>query len=318
MPKEKGTILGWYGHNNAGDESYKLTISKLLQNNSLIFTDKIIENTDFYVLGGGNVIDEFFTDQLKDIKNKYAISVSLTKPHLLKDFKKILVRDKHSLELLQNNNIDCQLIPDLAFLLKPNKYDIKNLFHDKELYEKLVVIVINSHLLPPSDEFLAKDFVTFNYVIERIAKIIDNTSASFLFVPFGQQEPYDDRVTNSILGQRCKYWKKNVILYEPVSPQNLLNIISCANVVISTRLHASIFSCVGGVPFIDLTHHSKNYNFLETIDKVKWSIPYWHFDQEKFKDLLNHLLNHNYSEELNLLSKTKREELCTLPMININ
>ena len=55
--------------------------------------------------------------------------------------------------------------------------------------------------------------------------------------------PWDDRVSNGMVASFCKFWKKNVVLYDELEVQDALDIISAADVVISSRLHSTIFSC---------------------------------------------------------------------------
>jgi polysaccharide pyruvyl transferase WcaK-like protein len=329
---KKITVLGWYGHGNAGDESYKTSFPLLFPQYQLNFTDSLNEdhrkNSDAFILGGGAVMEPAFLNQLKNIKkDKYIISVTANKNapiELLKDYKKILVRDVNSQKTLNQLGVINTLMPDLAFLLRADKnagYEfISKLFQQEkhELYEKIVVIVYNAHLgIVDSDKYLAREQLNFLKVANDIADIADNTSASFVFVPFGTSQPWDDRITNSWLASKCKFWKKNIIIFDKINFQQLINIIASANAVISTRLHASIFSCIAGVPFIDITHHDKNLGFLSTINKTDWSVSYWRFDSIKCSSLLNNFLNKSHTEELKQIVE-KQQKLIKEVMNNVH
>lgn len=319
---KKITVLGWYGHGNAGDESYKNSFPLLFPEHQLNFTDSLTEdqrkNSDVFILGGGAVMEPAFLNQLKNVKkDKYIISVTANKNasvELLKDYKKILVRDVHSQKTLNQLGIENILMPDVAFLLKGDKIAgsdfVRKAFQQEkhELYEKTVVIVFNAHLgIVDSDKYLAREQLNFLKVANDIADIADNTSASFIFVPFGTSQPWDDRITNSWLASKCKFWKKNIIIFDKINFQQLINIIASANAVISTRLHASIFSCIAGIPFVDITHHDKNLGFLSTIGKVDWSVSYWRFDSVRCSSLLNNFLNKSYTEELKQIVKNQQK-----------
>ncbi len=314
---KKAIVLGWYNHGNAGDECYKIALPKYLPDYDFVFTDDIKgEDADLFILGGGDVAKACFLNQLAGKKNKQIISASVVENapfHLLKDFQKIVVRDKLSQTNLVKNNIPCELHPDLAFLLTPNpqngKEFVKKMFKGRDLYEKLVTVVLNAHLIPPSDQFLARDFNTFHNAVEQLAQVIDSTCASFLFVPFSCKEPFDDRATNGWLASRCKFWQKNVVVYEQIAPQTLIDVIACSDATISTRLHASIFSCIGGTPFVDITHHSKNLGFLETINRKEWSVPYWQFDSNRCASLLKDFLVTKPRESLKLMSKLQTDRI---------
>jgi polysaccharide pyruvyl transferase WcaK-like protein len=315
------TILGWYGHGNIGDESYKESFKLLLPNDNLTFTDKIEDchkNSDLFILGGGAVMEPPFINQLDTNKNNLVISVTATKNtpiESLSRFKKIIVRDVLSEAYLKQNNIPCDLMPDTAFLLNTNSNKgreyLSSRFEEEnhDLYNKVIVIVYNAHLGVVESQ-LAKDQFTFLKTATDLAEIIDSTNASFVFVPFGQSAPWDDRITNSWLASRCKFWKKNLVIYDRINFQEMINIIACADVVISSRLHASIFSCVAGVPFIDISHHDKNLGFLKTINREMWSVPYWRFDYNKCTLLLKEFLENRmtHCDELkNLVIQQKNK-----------
>jgi polysaccharide pyruvyl transferase WcaK-like protein len=283
----KITVLGWYGHGNVGDESYKASFPLLFPNDQLLFTNLIKpehHDSDLFILGGGAVLEEPFIQQLRPFKNKIALSVTANKNNL-QDFKQVFVRDVKSYQAIPS-----VLMPDAAFLLNPTQNDaIKPYFQNRDLYQKKVVCVYNAHLSVVQGQ-LARDQLNFLKVTNDLADIIDRTAASFVFIPFGNDDPWNDRITNSWLASKCKFWKKNFVIYDKISFQQALDIIASADAVISTRLHASIFSCVAKVPFIDITHHDKNLGFLQTVGLEDWSIPYWRFNYEKCLTLLNEFL----------------------------
>lgn len=297
------TVLGWYGHGNVGDESYKASFPLLLPEYNLTFTDSIGDDhrvSDAFILGGGAVVEKPFLKQLNGIDNKFIISVTANKSspiEMLKNFKQIIVRDIKSQSELQTLGIKSTLMPDAAFLLKADRNEghqfVRDLFKQErhDLYNKVIVIVYNAHLgVISEDRCLARDHINFLKTANDLADIIDSTPASFIFIPFGQRDPWDDRITNSWLASRCKFWKKNVVIYDRITFQQTLNIIASSDAVVSSRLHATIFGCVANVPFVDITHHDKNLGFLQTVGLEDWSVPYWRFDHTKCTTLLNEFL----------------------------
>ncbi len=304
--------LGWYNKDNIGDESYKLSFPIIFPQYSWTFTDfpskQQINDCDFIVLGGGNILERNFLSLLKDInKPIYAFSVGTTEKlteQELSIFTKIYSRDKKA----QN------WVPDAAFALTPDKHNgkilVKNLFAKKDLYEKLFIVVTNAHLVKKQEE-LSREFITFHNFCFKMAQIIDNTNASFLFLPFSTSSEVDDRTTNSWLASRCKFHKKNIVVYDKFKVQETLDIISVADLVISMRLHSSIFACLAGVRFLDIVHHDKSRNFLETIGKKEY-LDYWDFSNEKAKNLISdyqqieipigtsYLQNYYKNEKINL------------------
>ncbi len=134
---------------------------------------------------------------------------------------------------------------------------------------------------------LSRDYLQLQKVIFDLAKLADETNASFVFFPMSTGMPWDDRITNGMIAGKCKFWKKNLMIFNPLDVQQTLDLISSLDVVISTRLHSSIFSLISEVPFIDLTHHDKNLGFLKTVGLEDNSINYWEFDYKELKDKLN-------------------------------
>ena len=84
--------------------------------------------------------------------------------------------------------------------------------------------------------------------------------------------------------------------------------------MIGSRLHASIFACVGGTPFIDLTHHDKTALFLESINK-DWGVNYWNFNSERLKMLMDDFKTNEqvYKDDLLGIAKKNRDLLFDLP-----
>lgn len=295
----KVTVLGWYGHDNVGDEAYKLAFPILLPQAKLTFTDTLDESkVDAIILGGGDILYNSFPNQLMShvSTSKYALSVSVRENEVLPPiaFKKIVSRDRPSFP-------GCSWLPDFTFVLRPDVDNgfrlVKKIFTKLDLYDKVCVVVINSNLMT-HERSLARDSVTLEKFAFDLANAIDHTNASFLFLPFGNGFPFNDRITNSMVYSRCKFWQKNAIVYEQYTPQQILDIISAVDLVISTRLHASIFSCIGGTPFIDITHHDKNRFFVESIGKQDWAVDYWKFCLHKFNLLIKDLLNKTYRKDL--------------------
>lgn len=310
--------LGWYGHNNLGDESYKDTFRALFPQHNFTFLDHIkkdvVENSEVVFLGGGNVLRPAYLRELEKIKDKriFGFSIGMEEsveisPNL---FEHVYARDEKTINTLEKMNVPCTMIPDAAFILQGNPDEgnewLTNKFKQEklDLYEKVIVVVINSYILHGNLSSLARDSVTFLKFSYDLARIADETNASFVFLPFGTSMPIDDRAANSWVASKCKYWKKNLVIFDRINYRTALNIISAANLTISSRLHSSIFSYVTGTPFIDVTHHSKNELFLKSIQKEKFSVPFWNFDSDKMRGLIGDLIDQPKHQEAAKIAQT--------------
>jgi polysaccharide pyruvyl transferase WcaK-like protein len=291
-------VVGWYGHGNVGDESYKICFPKVFPGHSFSFSADG-SGSGPAVLGGGNVCSKSFLDQMDRFSGrKFAVSVGCTRDDpaaRLMGFDGVFVRDEESVENLRRAGVAARLAPDLAFCLEPDRAagraELERRFEGqgRDLYEKVVAVILNAYLCV-GDDVLAREEANFQKVVWDLARTMDSTNASFVFLPFGTGQPHDDRIANSWLAGKCKYWKKNLVVYDAPGVQRTLDLLSACDCAISTRLHSSIFSAVACVPFIDVTHHSKNSGFLRSIYRKDWSVPYWDFDRAQFVGMLNGLL----------------------------
>lgn len=292
-------VLGWANKKNIGDDVYPLAFKKLFPGIEFSFTDKLedVSCCDAVVIGGGDVLASYFTDQIHDIqKPLFACSITASKnidPSIHFDY--VWARDNFSVESLTRQGIKAKYAPDAAFALDFNrdigKSAIRQIFikEDRDQYEKVVGVIINSHLLsdPNRDKSIIEyiNFLKFSY---EIGSIVDSVNASFIFIPFSYALPWDDRASNFLAVSQAKFWKKCAMVLDPQSVTNTLNIISACDAVISTRLHSSIFCCRTGVPFIDVTHNHKNKWFLNTINYP--CSPIRSFAAEEIKPKLENML----------------------------
>lgn len=322
MDANRVSVIGWYGHGNVGDESYKSAFPTIFSNLRLEFSDRLNKNqkTGHVILGGGNVCSSSFLNQVEKAEGKkIAFSIGVTKNdpiERMKMFDQIFVRDCQSQDFLNSEGIHSSVVPDAAFALVPDKNKGRDLLssmfasQNREMYQKVVAVVFNAYLCVGEGR-LARDEATFQKVTWDISKVIDTTSASFVFIPFGQSQPHDDRISNAWLASRCKFWKKNLLVMSETNPQTTLDLLSACDVVISTRLHSSIFSTVAGVPFIDVTHHSKNKTYLDVINRSHWSVSYWDFERSRFSNLINsHLVSKD--SELVEIANNNRNKLAEM------
>lgn len=317
MGRKKALILGWYNHHNIGDESYKITFSKFFnQKYDLYFNDNQDHYHDFLVIGGGDIFSGSFTEAIiQSPKPSLAISVTLPlEPNqtALNKLHKILVRDSISYNLIKdmNNSYFC---PDLGFLLESNKYCGKQLikkyfeFEKRDLYKNVITVITNSHLIAKPHDELPKDILFKNFSL-KLAQICDTTNASFLFLPFSTQMPWDDRISNSIVANQCKFWKKNLVIYDRLSVQDTLDIIGASNAIISMRLHSSIFSCVSSVPFIDITHNHKNKRLLNDLDLLDLSIDYKNINSFYFSTKLTEFIREESDIKEKIISVNQKQK----------
>lgn len=286
-------VFGWYNYGNCGDESYKLSFPQLFPQHTFKFVNKIsqfeVANCDLIILGGGNVLKPSFFRELEKIppdKDIYAVSVGAEQFYEgeYDRFKHLYVRDQFTYDMLEG--YPRTLIPDFGFALKGDpvrgKNWIKELFAAErlDLHDKVVVVTLSAYLLSGGNDGLAREALHFMDFSYKFSHLVDEIPATFIFLPFHSRMPVDDRVSNSWVASKCKWWKKVYNEWRRLSVSDTLDVIAAADLVISTRLHCSLFAYSCGTPLIDITHHSKNKNFLKLINREQDSLFYWSLSRE--------------------------------------
>lgn len=295
----KVNVVGWYNQRNAGDESYKISFPMLFPDYQFTFSEKILDEYDIYILGGGDCLNENILNKFSKItKPKHIMSVTVSKefdPKLFDNYKNIIVRDEESCRLLSKIGIKSELYPDFSVCLEYSAYRGNRLINwmynrdGHDLYNKKIAIVINSHLLPLHNS-PSYENSRFEKFANDLAITIDNVPASFIFIPFSTKQPWDDRISNGIVSHKCKWWKKNITILNEMTVRDTIDILSACDACISSRLHSSIFSAITEVPFIDVSHSHKNKYFLNTIKYEKASFGYIDYNPVKSISYLKELL----------------------------
>lgn len=292
-------VVGWYNKKNIGDEAYKAAFPALFDC-QFRFSDTPSPDAKSYVLGGGDILSPAFLKPLLKMKGrKFIASTSFPEKidsSLFGQFESVIVRDQQSLLNARKNGVPAIFAPDFAFVLNGSetrgRKAIVSMFQESktDLYEKVVGVVVNSHLMPSHDgsAIEASRFDRFCY---ELARSLDLTNASVVFIPFGRAMPWDDRTSNSLVASRLKFYKKSVCIYEEMSVQKTLDLVSSLDCLVSTRLHSTIFAIANSVPFIDITHNHKGKNQLRTLSLEKTSLPYERANVEDIRVRISDVLN---------------------------
>jgi polysaccharide pyruvyl transferase WcaK-like protein len=254
-----------------------------------------IDKYDICIIGGGDVIRKESLEIISILNcPKIAVSVTITGQSLsdkIKVLDYIYVRDMNSYnKLIEYGYTKTEYIPDISIILEGNKENGKKIISDlfkkskSDLYNKVYTIVINAHLIGDSQS-------RFNYrnmfakMVDDTVEVIDKTDASFLFIPFSTRFPWDDRVTNGLVNTYTKYYKKNCVIYDNLSTNDLLDIITASDMIITSRFHGIIFGVGNNVPVVTISSHDKLAGFCETIGYDY--IDYWGFSAKELRDRIN-------------------------------
>ena len=154
-------IIGYYEHENLGDNQYKRSFAYLFQ--TYLKTDYTLEfydcdkikninfkESDIIILGGGDILNNYFLDTIiqkfQNTNNKIiAVSVGIPYTQILIETNKlniidyIFLRTTIDIELLQKyfSKEKVFYLPDLSHILSPT-YNIPSKYHNPSLYKESI------------------------------------------------------------------------------------------------------------------------------------------------------------------------------------
>lgn len=180
----------------------------------------------------------------------------------------ISVRDEVSHEYLIDLGIKSKIdvVPDSAFLLE--KADDKNLNY-KEANRLLVGISVSELATKygfkygdEEDSYLG--FIRF--MSEVSSYIIDTYNADIIFVPHVIQIERDDHKTSEDICNLIKNYSHTRIADKNLDARQLKSIISYCDLMIASRMHASIAAISTGVPVIGIAYSHKMEGIFSMMD----------------------------------------------------
>ena len=326
MKLNKVKVIGYYGHDNLGDEQYKYTITYLLRNiDKKINVDNIeyidcdsiksdnLNPNDFYIIGGGDVLIDYFLDKLQFFKefrfaNTKIISISSALPY--NDYKIVkkmtfidyfFLRNKNDVNYLGNIFRDRVFyLPDTCFLTKKIKYNNKKIEFNSCNNLKNILIC---------PTLFTKDKKTnenFKIKIVDLISVLSKNYNIYIF-PFGEN---DEILCNDIYKNIYTKKRENgVIRYI----SNVINKVDYINNFLSKvkidyfipmRYHSLLYSIIYNIPFFPIFSTIKIERFLEDID---WKHSY-KINENKF-ELSVFLQNLSKFFKTELFFKIKKENI---------
>lgn len=321
-------VVGYYDHDNIGDEQYKTTIPLFFGKEcQFIDCDKIFSETfthsDTIIIGGGDMLNNYFLDKLIRYfdSQKYKpviIGLFVGIPYIdilttdkLKIFNHIYLRSKTdykfvmSNDLLKQNNIS--YIPDSSYLLKIIP---KKCWKEYNILEKRIKtinkkkIIINLCFFDFSSEFK-------NNIIRLIYYLIEN-DYFLIFLPFCHDKNFpqnNDLIFIKEIFRSFSTFKTNsfLIVEEKLNDLEVFNLFKHVNYSICMRFHACLFSLYNNVPFIPIYSTRKIENLLKDIN-WEYSIKTSDYNTSLI-ELFNNLIEENHLNKLIEINNNIKKEL---------
>jgi len=290
-------VIGYFEHSNTGDEQYKLTfnyfLNKYLPNTftiEYINCDKLLlykfQESDIIILGGGDVLNNYFLDQLIikfNGKSNKILAVSVGMPYTtILDTNKlniidyIFIRTKQDLSLFENSKVFymsdmSRYIQEITEITKNketiNEYKkiIKKLKHIKKSGKKIISFSLNRHIYNVNNtENYDKIILSFVRFIEYLLKY----DYHVIFIPYNTNTLDDE---NDILIHNDIY---NMIDYTEcvtnvdftLSSSEILEIYDHVYINIPMRYHSCLYSIYKNVIMLPIFTTRKIKNLLLDIN----------------------------------------------------
>jgi polysaccharide pyruvyl transferase WcaK-like protein len=233
--------------------------------NNLAKNIGLINDSDYLLIGGGNIVTGDFLEGLDQVTTPYSfVGVGLA-PGAPVDYLEgaewVLVRDLISQRLFR----PAYYMPDLAFGLTPDRGLGRIILEQTPHFnsERRTVGVFLNDCVSANFYSTTLKFIEAEKMKLELSRFLESLPYNVVFIPMSFVPPDDRRISLDVIGKMTQ-GHKYTCLTETLRARDCLSLVAALDYGITMRLHASIFCTIAGVPFMDLLHHDKSRGYLET------------------------------------------------------
>ena len=305
------SLCGFYGYKNYGDTLMLDCLSSFLKSSGLsvsVFSERKSDESfsykkldpnrsDIVALGGGGIITQNFWyikeglyKSLREDQKLILLNVNLTSESvpvlgLLKDkISLAVVRDRFSYDLALKYLMDetkVVLTSDISYIYNVNKLDKEYTDSLSNKKEKKISVCLNSYIFKDyfSNDSRQRIYAEKSLIeISEFLKWMKKFDYKVQLVPSQVDKEINDNTIHGVLNGYMG-GANNWIYTNEHMEQNLKN----SSLIVSARYHTTLFAIKNSIPFIDITHHSKNSNLLKDLGLEEFSMNYWKIGLEELK-----------------------------------
>ncbi len=271
---------------NLGDEQYKISFaylfSKLSIKHTLIFIDAdklnefTIKQKDIIILGGGDIINEYFLSNIHNIlSNKQNMVIALSvgipyKQYLIKfnnfiDY--IFIRTKQDLKYLSYYYDSDRLfyIPDISINLNKSLiYTHNDMITKISENKKIITITLSRHIYDENTNNYTELLNNFKYIIMYLI----SEKYFIILIPFNSNDnnfENDNIIHNDIMNLIGE--NNNILNFNNCSNETVYKIYKYyTHYNITMRFHSCLYSFYNIKPFFPIYTTRKIHNLLTDLD----------------------------------------------------
>jgi polysaccharide pyruvyl transferase WcaK-like protein len=289
-------IIGWYGHDNAGDERILASLKRHFADHDLLITTGFddaearvaaLNRCDYVLIGGGGLILRgmgrygALVDQLTPPLSCVGISVEAVHEDnralidaILHKADVVYVRDSRS-KVMLNDHPKVIIGPDLTFLYP---------FRPIELVQT-ESCAVNLRAWPywtfeyngRGDQTMRRLHARFPQ-LQRVYPLPQWRPEKAIAI---LQQKFDELLPVSLYSEPEHATDSRFLrrFFPDVADEFDATQLAQCRYVVAMRLHALIFACQMGIPFVSLTYQPKNEVFCRQLDMAHLSVPLTELDR---------------------------------------
>lgn len=295
---KKILFLGYYGHLNMGDDYFEFMFRNIFKNYSITFAnpnkiDKIPEDTDILICGGGDIINDYFMLKICELKKNfgmiptYAISVGVTyklsfhkgKSYYLDIFDYFIVRNKIDAIILGERYGPeyVKYLPDIVHGITKfdnNKLSFSSICNYFTKKPKIIGIFLTNTIY---NKGLNENY---NNQIKNFVDVIESLPTEYIIhmVPFniGKNPNENDIIINDNIYELLTEETKKRTRLQIYTQDELLNsfVKKTYTVGLCMRYHSHILSYTYKIPFISISMTNKTLEYMKDMNITKYFINY--------------------------------------------
>lgn len=292
-------VHGYYGYQNCGDEAFKVVFDKYLNGLTFVYTSpkspppEEPKDGDILILGGGNVIGEYFLKSLNRWRGKiWVIGVGLSSMEALDNLADLkpqvcYIRNKSELQIVKEKIPHAEYIPDLVLSLTNDEllestvgldadHSLEYGFARKDI-SKNAVIILSDRIISYLEQ--GSDFSSAVESISGLTKTIEfltflSKYYNLHFLAFSDNYYHPDAALNRLVAGFVPGSHDRVKFSSAASQPSLAyKIIKEANLVVSMKFHSLVFSLIANKSILNLSDAPKCLSLINDFSIDAFSCP---------------------------------------------